>query len=41
MMRAMASEAKAAPVAVEAGNTDVTVTVAGEALLGKAPRPSR
>ena len=33
MMRAMAFEAKAAPVAVEAGNTDVTVTVAGEALL--------
>jgi predicted secreted protein len=37
MMRAMAFEAKAAPVAVEAGNTDVTVTVAGEALLD-APR---
>src|SRR4030095_6375233 len=33
MMRAMAFEAKAAPVALEAGNTDVTVTVAGEALL--------
>ncbi len=38
MMRAMAFEAKAAPVTVEAGNTDVTVTVAGEALL-EAPRP--
>src|SRR4030095_4523305 len=40
MMRAMAFEAKAAPVALEAGNTDVTVTVAGYARL-EAPRPSR
>jgi predicted secreted protein len=33
VMRAMAFEAKAAPVAVEAGNSDVTVTVSGEAIL--------
>jgi hypothetical protein len=38
-MRAMAFETKAAPVALEAGNTDVTVTVAGEALLEAARQP--
>ena len=37
VMRAMAFEAKSAPVAVEAGNADITVTVSGEALLD-APR---
>jgi len=37
-MRAMAFEAKAAPVAMEAGNSDITVTVAGDAIL-EAPRP--
>jgi predicted secreted protein len=39
VMRAMAFEAKAAPVAMEGGNSDVTVTVSGEALL-EAPRPT-
>jgi predicted secreted protein len=39
VMRAMAFEAKAAPVAVEAGNSEVTVTVAGEAIL-ETPRPA-
>ena len=38
VMRAMAFEAKAAPVAMEGGNSDVTVTVSGEAVL-EAPRP--
>jgi len=38
VMRAMAFEAKAAPVAVEAGNSDITVTVSGEAVL-ETPRP--
>jgi len=39
-MRAMAFEAKAgAPVAMEAGNSDITVTVSGDAIL-EAPRPS-
>jgi predicted secreted protein len=40
VMRAMAFEVNAAPpVAVEAGNSDVTVTVSGEAIL-EAPRPA-
>ena len=39
VMRAMSFEAKAAPVAMEGGNSDVTVTVSGEAVL-EAPRPS-
>jgi len=39
VMRAMAFEAKAAPVAMEGGNSDVTVTVSGEAVLD-APRAS-
>jgi len=34
----MAFEAKAAPVAMEGGNSDVTVTVSGEAVL-ETPRP--
>jgi hypothetical protein len=38
VMRAMAFEAKATPVAMEGGNSDVTVTVSGEAVLD-APRP--
>jgi len=38
VMRAMAFEAKAAPVTLEGGNSEVTVTVSGEALL-EAPRP--
>jgi predicted secreted protein len=38
VMRAMAFEAKAAPVAMEAGNSDITVTVSGDAVL-EAPRP--
>ena len=38
VMRAMAFEAKAAPVAMEGGNSEVTVTVSGDALL-EAPRP--
>ena len=38
VMRAMSFEAKAAPVATEGGNSDVTVTVSGEAVL-EAPRP--
>jgi predicted secreted protein len=38
MMRAMAFEAKAAPVAMEAGNSDITVTVSGNAIL-ETPRP--
>ena len=33
MMRAMSFDAKAAPVAMEAGNSDVTVTVTGDAVL--------
>ncbi len=33
VMRAMSFEAKAAPVAMEAGNSDVTVTVTGDAVL--------
>jgi len=37
VMRAMAFDAKTAPVAVEAGNSEVTVTVSGDALLD-APR---
>jgi len=38
VMRAMSFEAKAAPVAMEAGSSDVTVTVSGDAIL-EAPRP--
>lgn len=38
MMRAMSFDAKAAPVAVEAGNSEVTVTVSGDAVL-EGPRP--
>ncbi len=38
VMRAMAFESKGAPVAVEAGNSEVTVTVSGDALLDS-PRP--
>jgi predicted secreted protein len=38
VMRAMAFEAKAAPVAMEGGNSEITVTVSGEAVL-EAPRP--
>ena len=38
VMRAMSYESKSAPVAVEAGNSDVTVTVSGDATL-EAPRP--
>ncbi|MGH8849593.1 MAG: SIMPL domain-containing protein [Casimicrobiaceae bacterium] len=42
MMRAQAAPGFApAPVAVEAGTTDVTVTVAGEALLEAAEMPTR
>lgn len=37
-MRAMSFEAKGAPVAMEAGNSDVTVTVSGDAVL-ETPRP--
>ena len=39
VMRAMAFEAKAAPVALEGGNSEVTVTVSGEAIL-ETQRPS-
>jgi predicted secreted protein len=39
VMRAMSFDSKAAPVATEGGNSDVTVTVSGEALLD-APRPA-
>jgi predicted secreted protein len=39
VMRAMAFDAKSAPVAVEAGNSDITVTVSGEAVL-ESPRPT-
>jgi predicted secreted protein len=35
VLRAQAMSASAAPVPVEAGTTDVTVTVSGEALLGE------
>ena len=35
VLRAQAMSASAAPVQVEAGTTDVTVTVSGEALLGE------
>ena len=38
VMRAMSFEVKSAPVAMEAGNSDVTVTVSGEAVL-ESPRP--
>jgi predicted secreted protein len=39
VMRAMAFDAKAAaPVAMEAGNSDITVTVSGDAIL-ESPRP--
>jgi predicted secreted protein len=38
VMRAMSFDAKAAPVAMEAGNSDVTVTVSGDAVL-EGPRP--
>jgi predicted secreted protein len=41
MMRTMAMGASAAPVEVEAGNSDVTVTVQGEALLDSTRAPSR
>jgi len=37
----MAMAASAPPVAIEAGNTDVTVTVAGEAVLETARPPAR
>ena len=33
VMRAMSYESKSAPVAMEAGNSDVTVTVSGDAIL--------
>jgi predicted secreted protein len=38
VMRAMAFDAKAAPVAMEAGNSEVTITVSGDAVLD-GPRP--
>ena len=38
MMRTMSFDTKAAPVAMEAGNSDVTVTVSGDAVL-EGPRP--
>jgi predicted secreted protein len=38
VMRAMAFESKAAPVAMEGGNSEVTVTVSGDAVL-ETPRP--
>jgi predicted secreted protein len=42
VMRAMAFDAKAAPpVAVEAGNSDITVTVSGDAILENLHSPSR
>ena len=41
VMRAMAFEAKAAPVAMEGGNSDVTVTVSGEAVLDTLRPPAR
>jgi predicted secreted protein len=43
MMRAqaMASSAGSAPVAIEAGTTDVSVTVSGEAILESAGGPTR
>ena len=41
VMRAMAFESKVAPVAVEAGNSDVTVTVSGDALLDAPRSPPR
>jgi len=43
VMRAqtMASAAAPAPVSLEAGTTDVTVTVSGDALLEAGPAPSR
>ena len=42
MMRAQAmSSAGAAPVAIEAGTTDVSVTVSGEAILDSATGPTR
>jgi len=42
VMRAMAFDAKAAPVAMEGGNSEVTVTVSGEALLeGQRPTSSK
>jgi predicted secreted protein len=40
-MRAIALTAGAAPVEVEAGNTDVTVTVSGDALLDASRLPAR
>ena len=41
VMRAMAFSEKAAPISAEAGNTDVTVTVSGEALLDTTKPPAR
>lgn len=40
-MRTMALASSAAPIEVEAGNTDVTVTVSGEALLDALRTPAR
>jgi predicted secreted protein len=40
-MRTMAFGASAAPVEIEAGNSDVTVTVQGEAMLDSTRSPSR
>lgn len=41
VMRAMSFEAKAAPVAMEGGNSDITVTVSGEAMLDATRPPGR
>ena len=41
VMRAMAFEAKAAPVAMEGGSSEVTVTVSGEAVLDALRPPGR
>jgi hypothetical protein len=42
MMRAQAmSSSGSAPVAIEAGTSDVTVTVSGEAILDAATGPTR
>jgi predicted secreted protein len=41
VMRTMAFSEKSAPISAEAGNTDVTVTVSGEALLDTTRPPAR
>jgi predicted secreted protein len=41
VMRAMSFEAKAAPVAMEGGSSEVTVTVSGEAVLDALRPPAR